>query len=221
MATIKNGILGGFSGRVGNVVGATVRGQNVMRVRPASVTNPNTEKQRSQRERFGLVTHFLSSQIELVKIGFRSFASKLSAYSAASSYNLKNAVLGNYPDVQLSFADAKISKGNLPPVDGLVATFVAPDAINLVWADNSSKPMAAASDLLMVGLYEPTKGIGFTFMNVATRADGQITIEMPEACADLSVEVYAFFLSLSGLGGVASKDQVSDSIYAGSILLLT
>ena len=221
MATIKNGILGGFSGRVGNVVGATVRGRNVMRVRPASVTNPNTEKQRSQRERFGLVTHFLSSQIELVKIGFRSFTNKLSAFNAATSYNLKNAVIGNYPDVQLSFADAKISKGNLPPVAGLVATFVAPDTISLEWTDNSSKPLAAATDLLMIGLYEPTKGIGFSIMNAATRADGQVTVEMPEECAGLSVEVYAFYLSLSGLGGAASKDQISDSVHGGSILLST
>ncbi|MDD3723512.1 MAG: DUF6266 family protein, partial [Lutibacter sp.] len=52
MGTIKKGILGGFSGKVGSVVGSTWNGISYMRSLPASVKNPRTEKQMSQRSKF-------------------------------------------------------------------------------------------------------------------------------------------------------------------------
>jgi hypothetical protein len=219
MGTFKNGILGGFSGRVGNVVGSTWRGKSVMRVRPASVTNPNTDKQRGQRSRFGMVNRFCSSLGDLVKVGFRPLAGKQSAFNAATSYNLRNAVVGDFPDVQLSFADLKLSKGILPGVASPVLNFVAPDRLELTWTDNSSKALASATDLLMVGLYAPESATGLCYLNAATRADAQASLEIPEEWLGTTAEVFAYFLSASGLGGVATKEQVSDSVHAGSLLL--
>jgi hypothetical protein len=40
MGKISKGILGGFSGKIGNVVGATWKGIDYMRIMPASVANP-------------------------------------------------------------------------------------------------------------------------------------------------------------------------------------
>ncbi|MDD2265168.1 MAG: DUF6266 family protein, partial [Bacteroidales bacterium] len=45
MGTIKQGILGGFSGKVGNIVGASWRGIDYIRSMPASVRNPRTVAQ--------------------------------------------------------------------------------------------------------------------------------------------------------------------------------
>jgi len=41
MGKINQGILGGFSGKVGNVIGGNWKGIDYMRVKPASVANPN------------------------------------------------------------------------------------------------------------------------------------------------------------------------------------
>lgn len=221
MGTFKNGILGGFSGRVGNVVGSTWRGKSVMRVRPASVTNPNTDKQRAQRSRFGLVNRFCASHGELVKIGFRPQAGKQSAFNVAASYNLRNAVVGDHPDVQLRFADLKVSMGLLPGLEGLSLTQTAADLLQLSWTDNSSKALASSGDLLMVGLFDPVKESGLNFSNAATRADAQATLEIPADWQGRSVELYAFFLSVAALGGVASKEQVSDSLHGGSLALIS
>ena len=46
MGKISQGILGGFSGKVGNVVGGNWKGIDYMRVRPASVANPQTNGDR-------------------------------------------------------------------------------------------------------------------------------------------------------------------------------
>src|SRR5690606_508733 len=42
MGIIKQGILGGFSGKVGNVVGASWKGIDYIRSLPSSVSNPRT-----------------------------------------------------------------------------------------------------------------------------------------------------------------------------------
>ena len=52
MATIKQGIVGGFSGSVGPVVGYQWRGRWCMRSHPQSVRNPRTERQQAHRMMF-------------------------------------------------------------------------------------------------------------------------------------------------------------------------
>jgi hypothetical protein len=51
MGTIKQGILGGFSGKVGTVIGASWKGINYMRSIPQHVKNPRTAGQVSQRSK--------------------------------------------------------------------------------------------------------------------------------------------------------------------------
>lgn len=62
MAKIKQGILGGFSGKVANVVGTSWKGRAVMKSQPLSVSNPSTENQVGQRNKFSKIAE-LASQI--------------------------------------------------------------------------------------------------------------------------------------------------------------
>lgn len=50
MGKIMQGILGGFSGKVGTVVGGTWKSISYIRSIATSVANPRTEKQLRQRE---------------------------------------------------------------------------------------------------------------------------------------------------------------------------
>ena len=52
MGKIKQGILGGFKGKVGTVIGASWNGIAYMRGLPQSVKNPKTPAQQAQREFF-------------------------------------------------------------------------------------------------------------------------------------------------------------------------
>lgn len=58
MGTFKKGILGGFSGTVGTVVGSTWRGMDVMRSRPKKSGSAPTPEQLLQREKFALAMRF-------------------------------------------------------------------------------------------------------------------------------------------------------------------
>ena len=55
MGKIDLGILGSFSGKVGNVVGGKWKGISYMRAKATSVSNPRTDGQMSQRSKFALV----------------------------------------------------------------------------------------------------------------------------------------------------------------------
>lgn len=55
MATFEKGILGGFSGKVGSVVGARWRGINIMRRLPARGNYTPSPEQLAQRQKFTVV----------------------------------------------------------------------------------------------------------------------------------------------------------------------
>lgn len=61
MAKIKQGILGGFSGKVAGVVGTSWKGRAVMKSRPLSVSNPKTDAQVEQRGKFSDIAKLASS----------------------------------------------------------------------------------------------------------------------------------------------------------------
>ena len=98
MGIIKQGILGGLSGKVGNVVGASWKGINYLRAMPTHVANPNTVRQQTYRMKINLVVGFLKSCITLVRIGFSGYAVKMSAFNAATSLNLAKAITGEFPE---------------------------------------------------------------------------------------------------------------------------
>lgn len=60
MAKIKQGILGGFSGKVAGVVGTSWKGRAVMKSRPLSVANPRTDAQQEQRGKFSKIAELAS-----------------------------------------------------------------------------------------------------------------------------------------------------------------
>jgi hypothetical protein len=67
MGKIKQGILGGFRGKVGTVIGASWNGISYMKGRPQSVRNPRTDAQTQQRNFFkelqGLVSQLSDEQL--------------------------------------------------------------------------------------------------------------------------------------------------------------
>lgn len=94
MGTIKQGILGGFSGKVGTVVGSSWKGISYMRGRAQSVRNPRTEGQMEQCSKFAQVLELLKPITAYVRIGFKTYAKQQTAFNVVMAYNVKNAFSG-------------------------------------------------------------------------------------------------------------------------------
>ena len=92
MGIINQGILGGFSGKVGPIVGFRWKSNYYIRARAAKVSNPRTPKQQEQRGKFATAFSFLKAIKPFIRIGYKEFTQDKSAFNSAMSYTLKRAV---------------------------------------------------------------------------------------------------------------------------------
>jgi hypothetical protein len=217
MGTIKQGILGGFRGRVGNVIGSTWKGQDVMKIRPATVFNPNTERQQQQRAKFSLVGRFNQAHLNLIRIGFRAYTKNMTAGNAAMSYNLANAVTGTFPDLHIDFSKVMISQGTLAPVNEISVSSDASSSVTLNWGSNIQSGNGKDSDQLIVSFYDSATGEVVYFTGCASRQEASAGLTLPANWSGRTAEVFVFLVSLDGTGLSASREWISNTVYAGSV----
>jgi len=193
MATFEKGILGGFSGKVGSVVGSRWRGKNVMRSLPQRGKYTATAKQEEQREKFTVVIGFLSPLIEILSRYFGAPKGDKSRSNLATSYHLKNAVVSTPNGTEMNYAKVLISKGDLRGIDGGTVAAAAGQTLNFNWVDNSGQGQATATDTLMVVVYAPDLNLFYTNTAVAARDATSATVTLPNFMASFEVEVWVSF----------------------------
>ena len=74
MAKLRMGILDGFQGRVGPVVGYRLGSKWIMRRLPQQVCNPRTERQVAHRMMFRDIVRLASALLPALKVGYRAQA---------------------------------------------------------------------------------------------------------------------------------------------------
>ncbi len=209
MGKIQQGILGGFSGKVGTVIGGSWKGVSYMRSIPKSVHNPQTIGQMSQRSKFALVINLLKPMSGFIRVGYKLYSDKQTAFNAAMAYNLANAISGTYPDYSIDLSKVLVSRGALPAVVNAQATS-ANGAIKLTWEDNSGVGSAKQTDKALVVVYNVTKGLAVYDTAGVERMVATDTISIPSDWVGDSVELFLGFISEDG-------KEVSNSVYLGTI----
>lgn len=211
MGKVKPGLLGIFSGTVGDVVYATWKGIPYVRAKPLSVANPRTEAQQSQRARFTLAMRFLKSCTDVIRTGYKKYAVKKTAFNAALSYTLANAIAGSYPDYRIDYPRVLVSRGPLmPPMN--VQVGITGGAVQISWDDNSASGSAKPTDRTLAIVINPKNEKAAYKTAGAPRAAGVETLNIPTDWTGTQVEVYLGFVSEDG-------NNVSDSVYAGSVMI--
>jgi len=212
MGKISQGILGGFSGKVGNVIGGNWKGIDYMRVRPASVSNPQTEGQVDQRSKFSTVLGFLQPLRGFLKVGFRGYAIKMTEFNSAMSYNVKNAVIGVYPDYVIDFESALISRGGLTGALNPTVNSPAVGQVQFNWVDNSIDGNARPTDRAMVLVYNPARNEAVYVTDGSARSIGNHTLTVPDQYSGDTVYAFIAFIS-------EDRKEVSNSKYVGELIV--
>ena len=101
MGEIRKGILGGFSGKVGTVVGANYRGKDVMRSLPKRSNRPATQAQREQRLKFAIASKFIAPIAPLLRSFYGEASGTASKRNLSLSYHITEAVTGVYPNFMI------------------------------------------------------------------------------------------------------------------------
>ena len=213
MATISQGILGGFSGKVGTVIGGFWKGIAYMRSIPASVSQPNTPAQLAQRAKFAAVVQFLQPLTAYLRIGFKNQAIKMSAFNAASSDHLENAISGVYPNFVIDYSKAMVSRGNLPGALNPDIDATTPSRVDFTWENNAVDGNAKANDKVMAVVYNALKGQVVTVVGGNTRASGSQSILLPASFTGDDVQCFIGFQS-------ATESVVSNSQFVGEIVVV-
>ena len=189
MGKIKQGILGGFSGKVGPVIGTSWKGKAVMRAQALSYNDANSEAQQQQRAKFSLVSKFLAAINNFINVGFNGKANGMTAPNAALQRNINDAITGTWPNFQLDFENFLVSDGKIdlpynPQAQNDSGT------LTVTWTDNTGLGDALADDKVMTLIYNKSRNISITNIDAAERSDRNATITFPTSWTGDSVEVY-------------------------------
>ena len=211
MGTYSKGILGSFSGKVGTVVGSSWRGIDYMRSLPRPSSKAPTEAQTIQRAKMALATGFLRPISPLVNLGYKSLAVRRTGFNVATAQVIEEAITGTYPNLQISYPNVLISKGNLT---GAWNPSVASAAGNVTisWDDNSASGTAKPTDNAVFLIFNEEQSQYVYLTEGAARSSGTESMQMPADFAGDTVHVWLAFIS-------ADKKTVSTSLYAGEVIV--
>jgi len=107
MAILRNGILSTTTGKIGNVVGSTWRGKNVLKTYNPSPRNPRTASQTTQRNSFSFVVKFVQALLSFVRNVNIYTKVNLPAYNIAVSQTLAHLKSEGLTGSQLNLASFK------------------------------------------------------------------------------------------------------------------
>ncbi|MGO2401590.1 MAG: DUF6266 family protein [Mesonia sp.] len=209
MGKINQGILGGLSGKVGNVIGGSWKGIDYLRIKPSSVANPRTTGQVNQRNKFTVTLEFLQAVKPFIKVGYKKLAIKKTEFNAAMSYILNNAVTGVAPDFTVDYPNARVSRGSLSEPLNATTDLTTPGQIEFTWDDNSDEGNANVTDKAMLLAYNPLKKESISLLNGAQRDAGAEIITIPSSYSGDNLELFMAFIS-------EDETELSNSVYLGS-----
>lgn len=144
MAKLTQGILGGISGKIGNVVGSSWKGISVIKSKPLSVANPESAAQVAQRTKMSNVVAVAKViNASVIKPFWDRFASKMSGYNAFVQTNIA-LFENNVPSPASSFV---ISNGKMGETAIAVLNVeVSGKEVQVQWDDDSGMGYKLATD---------------------------------------------------------------------------
>ena len=197
MGVIKQGILGGFSNKVGAVVGSSWKGIAVMKSKPISVANPRTTGQVNQRNKMKGLTQFLSPILaDWIKPLVDRFAVRKSGFNVLTSLNIpftSDLGIPNYNALILSQG-----KLTTPLVTDIVAS-AGSQEITIDWNLTLGNQYDANTDMVYVAVYNYTRSEWVVINSSGIRQNGFVTFAAAKeiVAADL-LYVYVAFRRTDG-----------------------
>lgn len=201
MGKIKNPVQVHWTNNVGGLVGYHAYGNHYWRANAQSVANPNTNAQREARAKFTFVSQLISSLIPSYKLGYKEYAQGRSPRAEfCHQIKLEGAVTGNMTDgYTVDYEKIKLAKGPLLPTYSMTCSVLgAQHKVSYSWTDNSGQGDAAASDTLVVCLYNATKKTCQFVDSGALRSAENLQVTYSTAWAGDTVYNYIFWRKLDG-----------------------
>ncbi|WP_400263575.1 DUF6266 family protein [Sphingobacterium sp. SG20118] len=160
------------------------------------------------RTRFRMARLFLAPLNLLIHKGFSSYRKGKRPLGRAMSHLLLNAVEGDYPNIQVNPAKAKLSEGLLPSVKMRTVKREG-QVVVLIW-ERMHNPNLGASwdDVLIFCAYDIEGASAAINEEGVIRQDGRLTMELPSGLHGRPVHLYLVVHDRDGV-------SYSSSVYLG------
>lgn len=194
MGIIRQGILGGFAGTVGAVVGSSWKGIATMRSRPLSVTNPRTNAQVNNRTNFKALSALGSSLLSgVIKPLNDRFAQRMSGFNQFMTWNS-----GVFTDNGATFDGASLvlSRGRLgiTPTDELL---VGSSDVEVAWVTGIQGSFQNENDRAYIVILDSDANVLAVSSGVKKRSEQSANLNLGRALPAGSF-IYLSFLREDG-----------------------
>lgn len=205
MGKIIQGILGGFIGKVGTVVGSVRDGKAYMRSAGYRSGKKATEGQLNQRRKFGVLKRLISPLTPVFAIGFRNLCNGSKPQNVAFGILYSSGVVGEAPDFVVDYSKLVVSDGNLISFNNLQVSVVS-RTIKAVWSDNSDVDGLDPDDLVYMVVLLHEVDLVYIIGGDVVRSSGSISYTVHELLPAQKAHVYLFMAA-------AASTKVSKSAH--------
>ena len=214
MGKVQMGILDGFIGKVGTVVGGYWKGKAVMRAYKKNVHDANTEAQQLIRTRFAGIGSLAGQFFMAIERGFRNIARsrQITEGDVFVRLNWGHVHADTPGSVTIDYEDLVVAQGNLPQVQFGTVTATNPLQVDVAINDDATIIGSDPADEAYIFVYNPTAKAGILSQPVL-RVEESAEIRVPAYWNGNRVHVYGFGIG----GGNDNKGRISNSRYLGSV----
>lgn len=210
MAIMKRGILGGLKGKIGNVVGTSWKGREVLKAMPLSVANPRTSGQVNQRTKFKACSVLSSNLLAtIVKPLNDPFSGNISGWNIFMHRNIQCFTYdGSYDATSLELAVGKMNE-----TTNLTASIIT-QGLRVDWNDTITDKYGTPTDWVYIALVRPDNvpHIDKGYSQIAVRSTGTITIPSSDLPEGLDTAWYCLLAFIRKDNAYASRTQHANLI---------
>lgn len=213
MAKINLGILDGFIGKVGTVVGSFWKGKPVMRAYVRHTSSNVTQSQALVRTRLATIGNLSSLFQGAISIGLAEEARRrqMTEVDIFVKENWAKVQASAPGEATIDYTGLSIAKGGLNGVDFGSPQFDDPLEVAVDITPNLDAHKADANDKVYIFIYCPDMN-STLLPTPVSRSTSSVTIPVPNSWNGQKVYVWGFTLG----NAVFNKGMVSNSIYIGS-----
>ncbi len=220
MSKLPNGLFGNISGKLNNVIISSWKGIPYVKSKPTQIRDPKTPLQAAQRSRFSRIMSIMVPLSQVVRIGFKGYADKMSAFNAAVSYNLKQAFSADTSNPEIQYPNLLFSRGNHIGIEEGLCEAIPEGSVRLLWKDKPSLGGSYANDRIMAVLVNETSCSSAYYPDAGSRVQGSIILALPQYQPGDVVHSYIAMINPAKALSGNAKQGISDSRYVGCIAAL-
>ncbi|MDC1106326.1 DUF6266 family protein [Prolixibacteraceae bacterium] len=210
MGSIRKGVLGGFMGKVGSVIGSKWKGTYVMRSLPEVVKRKNISlKCMQQRARFAQTNAFISDARRLIRIGFRPDSKDRTTFNAAFDAN-ESCFQFDGDHVAVDFPQLDLSKGALSKLENLNLSLDDTGLLQIDWGTVDIIQVDGEECMVHLFVYRDDLEYSKCYVDLAKASAMSAKLILTDSMKGHKLHLYAFYSTASAL----TKDDVSKTSYA-------